>query len=129
MLRTMNAAVLDKEEVTDFGSEPLAQEVGTDGQLKNPAETLILPHTDKAHSPDSEEVEEQALSVESIDNLKPQLAEGESTSDITESVNVDVLDEETPSGLEVQAAELVDDHPTPFQSVEKPKGSILVMNS
>lgn len=128
-----------KEEVTDLGAEPLVQEVGTvsNGHLNNPAETLILPHTDKTHSPDSEEEEgkdddeeeEQALSVESIDNLKPQPAEGEFTSDITEPVNVDVLDEETLSGLEVQAAELVDDHPTLFQSVEKSKDSILVINS
>jgi len=101
---------------------------------ENLLRTLNVAVLDKAHSPDSEEEEEeeeeeQALSVESIDNLKPQLAEVEFTSDITETVNLDVLDKKTPSGLEVQAAELVDDHPTPFQSVEKPKDSILVMYS
>ncbi len=87
----------------------LVQELatGSDGELHNAAQSLILPDT--VHSSDSEKEEKvQAFGLESTINLKPKLTEKESTSDITEPVNVDVLDEETPSGLEVQAAELVD---------------------
>lgn len=95
----------------------LMQEITTsaNGELNDPAQALLLLHTDSAHVPEDEEEE---------DNLKPQLVLEESKTDISEHVNLYEIEEEVPSGREKEVADLVEEHPAPVQSVGAGTGDI-----